>query len=62
MLLIETQKKKKAKSEWKESLNRRDLLNIETVEDFAEVANRGGKSQMSFWEAEGEAKYFLSKK
>ena len=23
--------------------------------------SRGGKSQMSFWEAEGEAEYFLSK-
>jgi hypothetical protein len=23
---------------------------------------RGGKSQISFWEAEGEAKFFLSKK
>ena len=40
MLLIETQKKKKAKSEWKESLNRSELLNIETVEDFAEVAKK----------------------
>jgi hypothetical protein len=26
------------------------------------LACRGGKSQMSFWEAEGAAKYFLSKK
>ena len=40
MLLIETEKKKKVRSEWKESLNRSELLNIETVEDFAEVAKK----------------------
>ena len=39
-MLIETLSKKKAKSEWKESLDRGEILQLETIEDFTEAACR----------------------